>query len=255
MRFATMGSGSKGNATLVDEVDSALLVDCGLSYSRVRSLAREKNYDLDKLDGIFVTHEHSDHVSGVKNLSKGLKIPVYATSGTIAASGSRFDDVYELNEIELEKDIVLGPFEITPIIVPHDAQEPCQFIITSHCKRLGILTDLGHVTSHVRKMYETLDAMVIEFNHDLGMLRASDYRQVLQRRISGPYGHLSNDQAEEFLGGINFQKMSHLVAAHLSEKTNNSSIVLACLDRVVPGTVNTHVATQADFSQWFVISA
>ena len=93
MRFATMGSGSKGNATLVDEIDSALLVDCGLSFSRVRSLASEKNYDLDKLDGIFVTHEHSDHIGGVKNLSKGLKIPVYATSGTIAASGNRLDDV------------------------------------------------------------------------------------------------------------------------------------------------------------------
>ncbi|MGB0635818.1 MAG: MBL fold metallo-hydrolase [Gammaproteobacteria bacterium] len=254
MRFATMGSGSKGNATLVDENDSALLVDCGLSYSRVRSLASEKNYDLDKLDGIFVTHEHSDHIGGVKNLSRGLKIPVYATSGTIAASGNRFDDVYELKEIGLDKNITLGPFEITPVIVPHDAQEPCQFIITARFKRLGILTDLGHVTAYVRKMYGTLDALVIEFNHDLDMLQASDYRQILQRRISGPYGHLSNDQAEEFLGGINYQTMSHLVAAHLSEKTNSPSIVLACLDRVVPSTVNTYVATQVDFSPWFVIS-
>ena len=118
----------------------------------------------------------------------------------------------------------------------------------------GILTDLGHVTSYVRKMYETLDAMVIEFNHDLDMLKGSGYRQVLQRRISGPYGHLSNEQAEEFLDGINYKKMSHLVAAHLSEKTNNPSIVHACLDRVVPSTVITYVATQADFSPWFVIS-
>jgi len=218
-------------------------------------LASEKNYDLDKLDGIFVTHEHSDHIGGVKNVSKGLKIPVYATSGTIAASGNRFDDVFDLKEIELEKDIVLGPFEITPVIVPHDAQEPCQFIIKARCKRLGILTDLGHVTSYVRKMYETLDAMVLEFNHDVDMLRASDYSQVLQQRISGPYGHLSNDQSEEFLRGINLQKMSHLVAAHLSEKTNNPSSVFACLDRVVPSTVNTYVANQGDFSPWFVISA
>ena len=113
---------------------------------------------------------------------------------------------------------------------------------------------MGHVTAYVRKMYETLDSIVIEFNHDLDMLQASDYRQVLQKRISGPYGHLSNDQAEEFLGGISYQTMSHLVAAHLSEKTNSPSLVLACLDRAVPKTVNTYVATQADFSPWFVIS-
>jgi phosphoribosyl 1,2-cyclic phosphodiesterase len=246
-----MGSGSKGNATIVDERESALLIDCGLSYARVKALAIKQNYNLEKLDGIFVTHEHNDHISGVRGLSKGLKIPVYATSGTIAASGKRFNDVYDLQEIEPEATIFLGPFEITPVIVPHDAREPCQFIIKANGKRLGILTDLGHVTSYVRGMYEALDAMILEFNHDTDMLWASEYNHALKTRISGPYGHLSNSQSEEFLGTINCKQLDYLVAAHLSERTNSSSDVLACLARSVPAVVNTYIATQAHCSPWF----
>ncbi len=251
MRFAIMGSGSKGNATLIDDTDFALLIDCGLSFSRVKTLARENNYDLGKLGGIFVTHEHNDHIGGVCSVSKGFKLPVFATSGTIAASGKKLNDVYDLKEIELEAHIFLGPFEVAPIIVPHDARESCQFIIRAGEKRLGILTDLGHVTPYVRKMYEHLDAIVLEFNHSLSMLRASEYPQALQSRISGSYGHLSNDQAEEFLGHINCDQLSHVVAAHLSEKTNTPSDVLACLDRVLPSSVNKYIATQTDFSPWF----
>lgn len=254
MRFATLGSGSSGNATVVEHDGAAILIDCGLSARE--ALRRTECLDLNKagLLAILVTHEHDDHVAGAGRLARRLNIPVCATAGTRLAAANALNHDTQLVECFPGRTLHLGPFEITPVIVPHDAREPCQFVIHAGTSRFGILTDLGHATPHLEQCYVGLHGLMIEFNHEPELLAASPYPNSLKQRISSDYGHLSNHQAGALLERLDLSQAQHLVAAHLSEKTNSRTHVEPYLRRLVPAHASWHIAAQDEPSPWFELA-
>jgi len=231
VRFASLGSGSKGNATLVEAGATRVLVDCGFSCAETEKRLARLSLRPQDLDAILVTHEHSDHIAGVARLSRRYRLPVWMTAGTEAAhKGGELADYRCINS---HRPWRIGDLEVQPFPVPHDAREPCQFVFSDGRWRLGLLTDTGSVTTHMLQALDHLDALILECNHDPGMLAGGPYPPALKQRVGGPFGHLSNQQAADMLNKINRDRLQHLVAAHISEKNNDPGLALQCLARVI----------------------
>ena len=238
MRFASLGSGSKGNATLVHAGDTLVMVDCGFSLRETTRRLELLGVTPQQLTAILVTHEHSDHSSGVSILSRKHNIPVYMTHGTNGSG--RCDNCFSTLHFSFEEHFSIGCLEVKAVAVPHDAREPCQYRFYYQGKSLGVLTDLGSITPHVVDSYRGCDGLVLEFNHDQQMLRDGVYPHHLKRRVGGDWGHLNNHQAASLLEKIDHTSLRHLVVAHVSENNNSQQqaerallSVLASLDDVV----------------------
>lgn len=230
MRCAMLGSGSGGNATLVSAGDTVVLIDCGYPVRALEERAQDLALDASAISAILVTHEHGDHLDGVEPLAKRHGIPVYATRGTRVAAEARYGPRRHWHEISSHDSFTLGPLTIQPVPVPHDAREPSQFIFREGGATLGILTDIGTLTPHVIAQYRACTTLLLEFNHDSELLAGFPYPAKLKRRIAGNYGHLSNAQAETLLRAMQSDTLRHVVAAHLSERTNRPDIVAGSLD-------------------------
>ena len=230
MRFASLGSGSRGNATVFQQDDTTVLVDCGFSIRETERRLARLGLAATQLDAILVTHEHSDHCSGVGPLSRRFQIPVYMTHGT--ESSGRCGEVYAIHHFHSEAPFPVGRIGVMPITVPHDAREPCQFVLSSGPVRVGLLTDLGSITPLVIQHYEDCQALLLEFNHDADMLAEGPYPAALKQRIGGERGHLSNRQAAQLLTQLSGDSLRHLVIAHISAKNNERGRVLAALETV-----------------------
>ncbi len=232
IRFASLGSGSKGNATLIQSGDTLVLVDCG--YSAVETARRMAALEVspDALTAVLVTHEHGDHIKGVPVLSRKYRLPVYLTHGT--ARGCRDTRFHQTRFISPHNSFDLGNLRVSPFPVPHDAEEPCQFVFSDpHDQRLGLLTDAGCITSHMIAALDGCHALLLECNYDPQMLANGPYPPPLQRRIDHRYGHLANHQARELLASLDTANLSYLRAMHLSEKNNDENLVLDMLCSVV----------------------
>ena len=219
MRFASLGSGSKGNATLVQAGDTLLMVDCGFSLRETTRRLERLAVRPEQLDAILVTHEHTDHSAGVATLSRKFGIPVYLSHGT--AGTGRCDGSHQLRCFNSADSFSVGCLDIRAVTVPHDAAEPCQFTLSWGEWSLGILTDLGSVTPHVLDSFRCCHSLLLEFNHDLNMLHAGRYPPALKRRVGGDWGHLNNTQAAELLRQLGGARSGHLVVAHISENNNS----------------------------------
>jgi phosphoribosyl 1,2-cyclic phosphodiesterase len=224
MQIASLGSGSKGNATLISHENTTILVDCGFSLRQFEQRLLKLDVGAHEIDAIFLTHEHSDHSSGVTRVASKFNIPVWSTVGTARAV---FDEGFDYYRVCGGETAEIGCFEILPVTVPHDAGEPVQFIFRhiESGKRLGILTDTGHITSHIIEAYNNLDALLLEFNYDQTMLDTGPYPYPLKQRVSGDLGHLSNEQSIYLLHQINTTSLNCLIAAHISENNNSPSLV------------------------------
>jgi phosphoribosyl 1,2-cyclic phosphodiesterase len=251
VRFASLGSGSKGNSSVVAHGSTAVLVDCGFS-------ARETERRLDRLgltakdiDAIFVTHEHSDHCAGVARMARKHDLPVYSSHGTYHSG--RCGEVDRINFCYSERAIRIGDLEITPVAVPHDAREPCQFVIRGENRVLGILTDLGSVTPFVCQQYRRCDALILEFNHDLEMLNRGSYPPSVKHRVGGDWGHLNNHQSAALLGSLEMEQIQHLVVAHISEQNNSPELAESALEGVFPFMDRVVWADQTDGVDWMEI--
>lgn len=246
MRFASLGSGSRGNATLVEWAEGSLLIDCGFSVRetelRLRRLARSPG----NLSAILVTHEHSDHIKGVAALARRYELPVYMTPGTYHSRD--LGDLPDLRLIHSYADFELNGLHVQPVAVPHDAREPAQFVLRYHQKCLGVLTDLGSISAHVESCFQDCDAMVLEANHDPAMLAAGPYPPSLKARVGGQWGHLSNQQAAGFLQRVDTRRLQHLVVAHISQKNNS---LLAAQAALAPVTSLVRQVTYACQDQGF----
>lgn len=231
MQIASLGSGSKGNATLVSHEDTTILVDCGFSLRQFERRLSKLDLDPSDIDAILLTHEHSDHGAGVKRLSSRYDISVWATTGTACAV---FDSSFAYQGVCGGRSIQIGCFEILPVTVPHDAGEPVQYVFrhTSSGKRLGILTDTGHITAHIIQAYDNLDGLFLEFNYDQVMLETGPYPYPVKQRVSGDLGHLSNDQSLHLLRQINTSNLNCLIVGHISEKNNCPTIVTQQLNQL-----------------------
>ena len=255
MRFSVLGSGSAGNATLVVHDEQALLIDCGLTVRQLERRLGLINFAPSSLSAIVLTHEHDDHIAGAAALSRKYRIPILTSHGTQMAAAKRLANAYGIDYLIPDRSFEFGAFTISAVLVPHDAREPCQFVLDDGKSRLGILTDLGQVTPHLLREFTGLDALVLEFNHDLALLADSVYPAYLRDRIAGPYGHLSNGQAGALLEQLDLSQMHTLVAAHLSEKTNNPALVAACVRERVPAHTCWFIANQYEPLPWCEVGA
>jgi phosphoribosyl 1,2-cyclic phosphodiesterase len=253
-RFASLGSGSRGNATLIEAGDTRILVDCG--YAAREFVARCECLDFDpaSLTAILVTHEHGDHMRGVGAVSRRFDVPVWMSHGTWHAAD--FGAIADLNRFAGHAgEFTIGDLAITPVPVPHDAREPTQFVFGHRGDRLGLLTDLGSITPRVVAAFDGVDALLLECNHDLDMLAVGPYPPSLQARVRGRFGHLNNAQAADLLRRIDHRRLRHLVAGHLSEKNNSPELARAALLDVSAGLADCLCLLDQDASSgWFAVT-
>lgn len=218
LRFASLGSGSKGNGTLIESGKTRILLDCGFNLKETEFRLHRLGCSPRSLTAILVTHEHGDHANGVGRLSRRYNIPVWLTVGTChAMRDKRFAQV---NYINIHQELEIDGVHITPFPVPHDAREPCQFVFSDGNHRLGILTDVGSHTPLILQLLQKLDALMLECNYDAKMLASGPYPPSLKARISGRYGHLDNRQSTHILQQIDLSRLQHLIGVHLSENNN-----------------------------------
>ncbi len=251
MRFAILGSGSEGNALVVQAGQSCVLLDCGFSVSETSARLARLGLAVEQLDGIVVTHEHSDHVSGVARLARQHSIPVWMTHGTRRAHFEALGQLPAITEILPNMPFSIGDVELWPYTVPHDAAEPVQYVFSDGAAKLGVLTDVGCATPHIEAMLGGSHALVLECNHDTTMLANGDYPYSLKRRVGGRLGHLSNAEAAGLLARLDTSRLQHIVAAHISRKNNLPELArgalsgaLGCAEEWVA------VATQNEGLDW-----
>ena len=220
LQVASLGSGSKGNCTIVRCGDTCLLVDCGFTIKETVRRLGELNVSPESISGILVTHEHGDHLSGVAPLARKFNLPIWMTFGT----RRKAKDLKKLSEVNLfhaNSELTIGDARVTPFTVPHDAAEPCQFVFEFNNRRLALLTDLGKKTKHVTEQLQNCDAILLECNYDAQMMRDGPYPPALQARITGDYGHLDNRQAADILSDMQCEQLQHIILSHLSEQNNH----------------------------------
>ena len=229
MRFGCLGSGSKGNAWLVQAGDTCVMIDCGFGpRETVKRLAR-LGLEVSALSAILVTHEHSDHGRGAAQMASKARCSVWLTHGTHAMLEAIDIAPLAARIVESQQKFAIGDLEITPYPVPHDAREPMHFVFSDGARRFGLLTDAGHVTPHIETVLDGCDALALECNHDVARLEAGNYPIALKRRILGRYGHLDNEAAAVLLKKIAGDSLKHVVAAHLSEHNNSPELARAAL--------------------------
>jgi len=254
VRFASLGSGSEGNALLVEAQSGAtstrVLLDCGFSAKEVERRLNRLGSSAEALDAILITHEHSDHIGSALTLARKWSIPLFMSWGTARAVGADEADV-DLHVLWGDEAVAIGDLSVLPYTVPHDAREPLQYVFSNGVSRLGVLTDVGTSTPHISAVLSGCDALVLECNHDVGMLAGSRYPQSLKARIGGNHGHLNNDAAAEILASLDRSRLRHLVAAHLSLQNNLPELAQAAMAGVL-GAAPTEVvvASQAEGFAW-----
>ena len=252
MQFASLGSGSRGNSTLIETDGTAILIDCGFSMRETERRLQRLSRDMQQVTAILVTHEHGDHVRGVASLAKKYDIPVWSSRGT--AKVAKLEELQQWNCIDIHQVFEINNIQIQPIPVPHDAKEPCQFIFSDGDWRIGILTDTGSITPYIEEQYSACDAFILEANHDEDMLANGSYPTSLKHRVGGDYGHLNNSQAKDLLNAIDISKLQYLVASHISDKNNTVALARDKMSEALDADASwIDIASQEEGLDWRVL--
>lgn len=253
MSICSLGSGSRGNATLLHLSDKTILIDCGFGLKETISRLNAVGCAPDDIDAILVTHEHADHIHGVESFSAKFNIPVYMTAGTKQFWRSR--GRVEPKIVSAGHEFFVGAVRVFPVAVPHDAREPVQFVFCHESLKVGVLTDLGSLTPHVVEAYLDCDALLVEANHDLDMLAKGPYPNALKKRVSGAWGHLNNFQTAELIKSINSNgKLKTLVVGHISQQNNLAELAESALASVVESISTVVYASQDQPLDWVEFS-
>ncbi len=237
---SVLASGSRGNTALVESSGARILVDAGIScretFKRMKSLGR----DAREISAILITHEHSDHISGLATLAKKLKVPVFMTGATHQAwARSLRDESGELPKVaKLEifsagRSFQIGDITVTPFTIPHDAADPVGFTFRVEGTKIAIATDLGYVPASICDHLRKCEVLIVESNHDLEMLRVGPYPWSVKQRVMSRVGHLSNESLAQFFARDYDGGASYIVLAHLSEQNNHPEIALRAAENAL----------------------
>jgi len=249
IRFASLGSGSKGNALIVESGRTRVLVDCGFRPREMVARLERLGIETESVTAVLITHEHADHVGGAAQCAARFGWAIHASHGTAAAAAQLSETT--VRRFDSHMPFTIGDLQISPFPVPHDAREPTQFVFGDGAVRLGVLTDLGRVTSHIVDMLKDCEGLVLECNHDLALLARGRYPPTLKKRISGDFGHLDNQATGSLLREVAGPRLQHVVAAHLSEENNTAALACAALaDALGCAQDWIGVADQVDGSAW-----
>lgn len=228
IRFCPIYSGSSGNSTYFGAGDVNLLVDAGLPGKHIVSGLQAVGVDPQALDGILVTHEHTDHVAGVGVLARRFSVPIYATTPTWAAMEKKIGAIPPklIREITPDTDFYIGAVGITPVPIPHDAASPVGYHFSCHGHNAATFTDLGYIPTHVLDAASDCEVLLIESNHDVEMLRNGPYPYDLKQRILSRKGHLSNETCAQALVKLLERGVRNAYLGHLSADNNDPSLAL-----------------------------
>jgi phosphoribosyl 1,2-cyclic phosphodiesterase len=234
MRFAVIGSGSKGNALVVQGGGTTILIDCGFAPRELRRRMQSLDLQLGDIKAILLTHGHGDHTKGAKQVAGTFRIPTYASEGTkrfcMGWGGLRNHVVVNAGE-----PFAIAGLTIRPTATPHDAPGSVCYVVDDGEERFGIATDLGAPCERVASALSSCDALVVEHNHDADMLRTGPYTAHLKRRIAGPRGHLSNDDGTRLLAMAKRPHLTRVLLGHLSEVNNTPALAMESARKIIDG--------------------
>lgn len=211
-----------GNCLYVESENTKLLIDAGVSLKKIEDGLKKININPLSLDGILVTHEHSDHVQSLGNISKKFNLPVYANQNTFDAMPKQTDKISTENikKFNVAEKFQIKDIEINSFSIPHDAANPCGFNIKNGTEQLSIATDIGHMTNDILKQLEESKFILLESNYDTEVLKCSKYPFLLKKRIAGPNGHLSNETASKVINYLVHSNLKIAMLGHLSKESN-----------------------------------
>lgn len=223
--FSTLASGSSGNCIFIGTDKTKVLIDVGVSGKKVEQGLKTIGVDPKEIDGIFITHEHTDHIRGIGVLARKYNLPIYANLGTWKAIenlerviGNIKSSLKEL--IENGKDFILKDLVIRPYSIPHDAKDPVGYAFYCNDKKVSVATDLGHINDDIIENIKDSNLILLEANHDIEMLKFGKYPYSLKRRILGDFGHLCNEVSGDLLSKVYHNKLETVVLGHLSKENN-----------------------------------
>ena len=248
MRFCSLGSGSRGNAHIVEHGGATILLDCGFSYKTLKKRLAARFISPSEINAVFISHEHNDHTVGLKTFAKLHDVTCYMSAGTARALNFSGD----WHCLTAGEAVAVDEIQVRPVPVPHDVSEPIQFVVDNGVRNLAVFTDLGHVSRAIHAACAVADMLVIECNYDEEGLRICTYPEQVKRRIAGDYGHLSNAAAAAVVAASSNGARRHIVAAHISRDSNTPELVQAALKKADPGGT-IHVATQDEGTGWISV--
>ena len=224
MKLCSIASGSSGNCIFAGSESTSLLIDTGISGKRIEEGLHEIGCAAKEIDGILITHEHSDHISGLGVMARRYGIPIYATKGTREAI-LKCKTVGEIprelfQEVHPDTEIQIGDITVSPVAISHDAAQPTAYVLRKGIKSMAVMTDLGRFDSYIVDRLQNLDLLLLEANHDVHMLQVGKYPYYLKQRILGDKGHLSNELSGQLLSQVLHDRLKTVVLGHLSKENN-----------------------------------
>jgi phosphoribosyl 1,2-cyclic phosphodiesterase len=245
MQVISLQSGSNGNCIYVEAGGVKLLVDAGISGSRARERLASHRRDIESADAVLISHDHVDHSRSMGIFHRKFRLPIYVTAKTFrAASRYGLGQIEDLRYFTAGETLRFGKVRVETIATPHDAEDGVVFVVDDGRRRLGILTDLGHVFAELESVVGSLDAALLESNYDPEMLADGPYPEFLKARIEGPAGHISNIEAAELLRKAGTRRLKWACLAHLSEDNNTPALALRTHRRMLDKGLPVHVATR-----------
>jgi phosphoribosyl 1,2-cyclic phosphodiesterase len=255
LRVCVLGSGSKGNCTYVESSEARILIDAGLSAREIERRLQQIDRSPATLDGVLISHEHSDHIHGVGVLARRYKLPVYANRATWQRAQPIVGRVDVLHEFCTGSSFMLKDLIINPFSLPHDADDPVAFRLAWRRRTLAVVMDLGYPSQLVRERLRGCHLLLLESNHDESMLKAGPYPWPLKQRIGGKAGHLSNLQSSQLLRDVLHDELEHVILGHLSEINNHPDLArLTAQDSLGAKSTQVSVALQREISTWFELT-
>jgi phosphoribosyl 1,2-cyclic phosphodiesterase len=227
MRFSVLGSGSRGNSVYIESGKTGILIDAGFSGKEIEGRLQSIGRDLGRIDALCITHEHNDHICGVGVLSRRCKIPTYINEGTFAAGEKKIGKLSLHKEFETGDILQIGDLQVRSFRISHDTADPVGYVVSDGQKSLGYCTDTGKISHLIGQRLAQCNGLILEFNHNLQMLKNGPYPLSLQQRIRSSRGHLSNEDAAAFLAGLIGDHLRTAVLAHLSATNNTPELARA----------------------------